>query len=50
MDPKKIVAGPNRTVTGSPYLRKCHNTMHNQVMATNATETTDRLNLRIRLS
>ena len=35
---------------GPPYLRICHNTTDNQVRATKATETTIRLNLRIRLS
>jgi hypothetical protein len=50
IDPKKIIAGPNRTVTEPPYLRICHNSMNNQVMATNATETTVRLNLRILFS
>jgi hypothetical protein len=50
IDPTKIIADPNWTATGSPYLRKSHNAMDNQVMATNATETTTRLNLRIRLS
>jgi hypothetical protein len=46
IDPEKIM--PIRT--GPSYLRICHNTMDNQVMATNATETTVRLNLRIRFS
>jgi hypothetical protein len=50
IDPEKIIAGPNRTVTGPPYLRICHNTMDNQVRATKAIETTIRLNLRIRFS
>ena len=50
IDPEKIIAGPNRTVTGRPYLKICHNTTDNQVRATKATETTIRLNLRIRLS
>jgi hypothetical protein len=53
LEPKgteKMIASPNWTGTGSPYLRKSHNTMDNQVMAMNATETTTRLNLRIRLS
>jgi hypothetical protein len=50
IDPEKIIAGPNRTVTGPPYLKICHNTTDNQVRATKATETTIRLNLRIRLS
>jgi hypothetical protein len=50
IDPKKIIAGPNPTVTEPPYLRICHNTMDTQVMATKATETTMRLNLGIRFS
>ena len=50
IDPTEIIASPNWTATGSPYLRKSHNTMDNQVMATNANETITRLNLRIRLS
>jgi hypothetical protein len=48
--PEKIIASPNLTVTGPPYLKICHDTMDNQVMATNATETIVRLNLRIRFS
>jgi hypothetical protein len=50
IDPTEIIADPNWTATGSPYLRKNHHAMDNQVMATNATETITRLNLRIRLS
>jgi hypothetical protein len=45
-----MIVGPNWTATGSPYLRKSHHTMDSEVMVTNATETTIRLNLRIRLS
>jgi hypothetical protein len=47
---EEVMASPNWTATGSPYLRKSHKRMDNQVMAMNATETTTRLNLRIRLS
>ena len=50
IDPTEIIADPNWTAIGSRYLRKSHNTMDNQVMATKATETTIRLNRRIRLS
>jgi hypothetical protein len=50
LDPKKLSPAPNWTKAGSPYLRICRNAMDKQVMATNATETTVRLNLRIRFA
>jgi len=50
IDPKKSFSVPNWTAAGSPYLRKSHHTMDNEVTVTNATETTIKLNLRIRLS